>query len=232
MGWNQHRTYIKPLLLLLTLLFILALTSGCVSIQANPNNPIARVAMLPVINNTNNLDGPVFIRRDLNAMVGSWFYETMPLEKIDEALRDKYSITLGGQLDFTNPGAGAPSPQELGELLGVDGLFYTTLIDFNQVIIGVYNKRKVKANSKLVNARTGEVIWQNEAEQSKSEVNLSVSGALQSVIQTVAATAIQKALKVNPLDAETKAVVSKLSKTMPTGPSMTGGGKRTVPIGY
>lgn len=210
---NQQRSYRKPQLF--TLLLILALASGCVTTPETPDDLSARFAVLPVINTTNDLDGPVFIRHDLNHLLKDWSYRTRSLEKIDEALRNKWGITLGGQLDFNNPGAGAPSPKEIGEMLGVDGLFYITLIDFNQVITGVYNNKTVSAKLQLVDAKTGEVVWQNETEESRSELYTSRSEAKESFLRTLAETAVQKALKVNPLDAETKAVVSKLLNTLP-----------------
>ncbi len=210
---NQQRPYRKPQLF--TLLLTLALASGCVTTPETLNDLSARLAVLPVINNTNDLDGPVFIRHDLNHMLRAWSYKTRSLEKIDETLRNKLGITLGGQLDFNNPGAGAPSPEEIGELLDVDGLFYITLVDFNQVITGVYNNKTVSAKLQLVNVKTGEVVWQNEAEESRSELYTTTSEAKESFVRTLAETVIQKALRVNPLDAETKAVILKLLNSLP-----------------
>ena len=210
---NQQRSYRKPLLF--ALLFTLVLASGCVTTPETLNDLSARFAILPVMNNTNDLDGAVFIRRDLNHIIRNRSYKTKSLEKIDETLRNKLGITLGGQLDFNNPGAGAPSPKEIGELLDVDGLFYVTLVDFNQVITGVYNNKTVSAKLQLVDARTGEVVWQNEAQESRSELYTTTSEAKESFVRTLAETVVQKALKVNPLHAETKAVVLRLLNTLP-----------------
>lgn len=222
MYYSQHKWYSALLLSMCILLFIVLFTSGCATIQPNPNNPIARVAVLPMINNSNDIDGPVFVRGAVNNMIAGRFYETVPLEKIDESLKDKMGITLGGQLDFSNPGAGAPSPQQIGELLEVDGVFYGTLIEFKQIITGVYNKRKVKAKLKLVNAKTGEVVWENEAEHSNSEFNLSLSSAAEAAMKKVVGTAIDKSLKLNPLAAETNTMASKLTGTLPPGPVIRG----------
>ncbi|MBI4689161.1 MAG: DUF799 family lipoprotein [Nitrospirae bacterium] len=193
--------------------------AGCATLPPpDTKNPVKLVAVLPMVNNTNDLDGPVFVREAFDKIVPARFYETMPFENIDEALRDKMGITLGGQLDCSNPGAGAPSPQEVGKLLGVDGLFYGTLIEFKQLITGFYNNRKVKAKFKLVNVKTGEVIWENEAAESSSDFNITPLAAIKAAATTVAESAIKKALKVNPLGKETNAVVSKLKKTIPSGP--------------
>lgn len=182
---NQFESCVR-LPLLGTVLFTLVFLLGCATLPpANPNNPVAVVAVLPMVNNTNDLDGPVFVRTAVNEMVPDRYYETISIEQIDQVLKDSMGITLGGQLDFTNPGTGAPSPQEIGKLLGVDGLFYGTLVEFKQVITGFYNSKKVKARFKLINAKTGEIMWENEAEESRSEVNLSISGAAEAAIKKV-----------------------------------------------
>ncbi|MBI5050599.1 MAG: DUF799 family lipoprotein [Nitrospirae bacterium] len=217
MKFQRQRAF-RVLLLLSFASSALFFTSGCITTPPpNPNNPLANTAVLPMVNNTNDLDGPMFVRTAFNQIVLKRHYETMPLAQIDGILKDKMGITLGGQLDFTNPGAGAPLPQEIGKLLGVDYLFYGTLIEFKQIIIGVYNKTQVKVKFKLINARTGEVMWEQEAEEGRSEINTSVSDATESAIKKFTGTALTKAFKANPLKPETNAVVLKLMKTLPSG---------------
>ncbi|MDP2168035.1 MAG: DUF799 family lipoprotein [Thermodesulfovibrionales bacterium] len=205
--------------LLVTVLFALFFAVGCVSLPPpNPYNPVAKVAVLMMMSQSNDLDGPVFVRRDFNRAVPSRYYETIDLEQIDQVLNEKMGVTLGGQLDYTNPGAGAPTPQQVGETLGADGLFYGNLIEFKQLITGIYNKRQVKAKFWLVNAKSGEVMWEQEAEHATSEMNLSVSGALQAIAKKAIETSITKAFKANPLQQETNMVVERLRKTIPSGP--------------
>lgn len=216
---NKIRSRSKRAFLLLIILPVFFL-AGCVALlpPPNPNNPVARVAVLPMANNTNNLDGPVFVRETFNTMVPSRYYETIDLKQIDEVLNHEFGVTLGEQLDFTNPGAGAPLPNKVGEALMVDALFYGTLIEFNQVITGIYNKRQVKAKFKLINYKTGEVMWEDEKTHSTQDFQLSLRGALEAVAKEVVTTAVAKAVKVNPLPNETNIVVKMLMQTIPSGP--------------
>lgn len=210
---------IRLAVVLAALVVVVAFT-GCVAPlpPPDPSNPIARVAVLPMSNKTNDMEGPNWVRLAFNQMVPSRYYVTMPLEQIDKRLQEELGITIGGQLDFTNPGAGAPPPQKVGEVLGVDGLFYGTLEDFQNLITGFYNKKKVTANFKLVNAKTGEIVWQATKEASQQEMNLSVSGALDSAKRKVASAVVNKALRVNPLPIQTDQVVYQLKREIPSGP--------------
>jgi hypothetical protein len=200
-------------------LFLLFFITGCVTLPPpDPNNPVAKVAVLPMANETADMDGCTFVRVAFNQIVPSRYYEAIPLDQTDQLLREKMGITLGGQLDFTNPGIGAPSPQEVAKQLGVDGLFYGTVMDFQHLITGFYNKKKVKVKFKLINAKNGDVMWEKEDEVYNQEFNLSLSGAIQAVAHKAVEGAVNTALRVNPLQAETNQVVYKLRATIPSGP--------------
>lgn len=198
---------------------ILLFASACAKLPPpDPMNPIARVAVLPFQNSTNDMDGPNWVREALARVVMSRYYNVFSGDSVDQSLREKMNITLGGQLDYTNPGAGAPSPQDVGKVLDVDGLVYCNLIDFQNTITGFYNKKSVKAHCKLVNAKTAQVVWDREEAASKSEMNLSAKGALHAVVQKTAGTLINTAFRANPLPDETNQVVNKMRKTIPSGP--------------
>lgn len=207
---------------------VVVAVTGCVAPlpPPNPGNPIAKVAVLPMDNRTNDMDGPNWVRVAFNQIVPSRYYMTMPTDQVDAVLREKLGITIGGQLDFTNPGVGAPTPQVVGEALGVDGLFYGTLEDFQNLITGFYNKKKVSATFKLVNAKTGEVVWQETKEASRSDVQISLSGALDAAKQKVAGAVVNKALRANPLKEQTDQVVFQLKRTVPSGPVAAAGTRR------
>lgn len=215
---------LRTVLFLFSAIIIVAAATGCIAPlpPPDPNNPIARVAVLPMNNKTNDMDGPNWVRIAFNQRVPSRYYTVaLSPDQVDQILKDKLGITIGGQLDFTNPGAGAPSPQQVGEALGVDGLFYGTLDDFQNLITGFYNKKKVKASFKLVNAKTGQIVWEKEAEASQSDVQLSLSGALDAAKHKLAGAVINKALRANPLQIQTDQVCEELRRSIPSGPVAT-----------
>jgi len=157
----------------------LALT-GCVPIQPippNPANPIRTVAVLPLVNGTNDVEAPAYVRQQFTTELERHQYVIKPLAEVDQVLKDQMGITLGSQLDLTNP-------KQLGETLGVDGVFYGSLDEFNHKITGVYNVKRVRIRTKLVNCKTGETFWKNGIGV-KSVLSAGTVGAGASVIGSI-----------------------------------------------
>lgn len=121
-------------------------------VPPNPWNPVYTVAVLPMYNATNDVDGPRAVREELFERMKHRHYRVMPLADSDAALRDRMGITLGSQLEMT-------TAKDIGETLGVDGVVYGYLLNFDSVTTGVYNVKKVRAGFRLVDARTGTVVW-------------------------------------------------------------------------
>lgn len=141
----------------LILISVLALFAGC-ALPAGPrhynlSNPVKRVALLPMRNDTNDVGGPDVVRSKMEAILKDRGYNVKPVKESDQILRDQMGINLGGQLDMT-------TPQKLGEVLGVEGVLYGALMDFEDTTAGVYNVKKVRAKFKFVNAMTGDTVWE------------------------------------------------------------------------
>jgi hypothetical protein len=131
--------------------------AGCVTlppITANPSSPIRTIAVLPMVNNTTDVDAPAVVREIFTGSLGSYYYIIKPLAETDQVLKDQMGVTLGSQLDMAKP-------QQLGEKLGVDAVFYGSVEDFSHKITGIYNVKRVRARVKLVDCKTGETIWKN-----------------------------------------------------------------------
>ncbi len=124
------------------------------AIPANPTNPIRTVAVLPLINDTNDVDGPMYVREKLTKELESYHYAIKPMNEVDQILKEQMGITLGSQLDLT-------TPQKLCELLGVDGVFYGSLDDFSHKVLASYDVRRVRIRMKLVDCKTGQTVWKN-----------------------------------------------------------------------
>ena len=200
-------------------LVALALLGGCVRLPPpDASNPIVKVAVLPVHNSTSDMDGAEWVRVAFSEMIPTRYYTVSANGDVDQILRDKMGVTLGGQLDYTNPATGAPTPLVVGQTLEVDGLVYCNLEDFQHIITGIYNRKKVKAKCRLVNAKTDAVVWEKEEEESHSEVQLSISGALDALKRKAVEGLVNSALNVNPLQMETAAVIERMKSTIPSGP--------------
>lgn len=122
------------------------------TIAPNPSNPINTVAVLPIYNATNDVEGPRTVRELTEKRVQRWHYNSKPLSEVDQILKDQMGITLGSQLDLT-------TAQKLGAALGVDGVLYGYLLNFDDITTGIYNEKRVRAGFRLVDTKTGKVVW-------------------------------------------------------------------------
>ncbi len=154
----MNRLYLHSRIFMVVILLGISL-SGCSvpatvrTIPPDPSNPVYTVAVLPVYNATNDVSAPQMVRELADKHVqGRGHYSVKPLSEVNQILREQMGITLGSQMDMT-------TPQQLGATLGVDGVLYGYLLNFDDMTTGVYNERKVRAGFKLVDTKTGKVVW-------------------------------------------------------------------------
>ncbi len=144
-------------LLSFTAALLIVAAAGCAVSKrpspCDPGNPLKVVAILPMKNDTVDVEGPNTVRKKMAEILSDRSYTVKDFNETDRILRDRMGISLGGQLDMT-------TPQELGETLGVQGVLYGTLMDFDETTTGVLNVRKVRAKFKIVNAAKGHVFWE------------------------------------------------------------------------
>jgi len=144
---------------LMTLFLVLVFLAGCGGMSGmgptpDSTNPIKRLAMLPLKNDTTDVEAPNFVREKLASAMQKRFYTVQPLEETDRILRDELGITLGGQL-------GLATTAQLREALQVEGLLYGTLMNFEETTTGLVNVRKVRGKFKIVETNTDSVFWEN-----------------------------------------------------------------------
>jgi hypothetical protein len=137
------------------LVVLISVLGGCIPhmpLPTDPSNPLKRIAVLPMKNDTDDVDGPDVVRQKIAEALTKRSYVVMDIKESDQILRDQMGINLGGQLELT-------TPQKLGETLGVEGVLYGTLMDFDETTTGLYNAKKVRGMFKLVNTKTGQTMW-------------------------------------------------------------------------
>ncbi|MBI4051069.1 MAG: DUF799 family lipoprotein, partial [Elusimicrobia bacterium] len=120
-------------------------------------------------------------------------YSTKPLDQVDSVLKEM-GITDGGQLS-------AFTPQQLGKKLGVDAVVYGELLEFTYKTTGFLNIRQVKARFKMVDALTGETLWEAEGLGANSEGAVSSSAAIQAGLKSLGTQLVEKAVQ-SPLRTE------------------------------
>ncbi len=135
------------------------------------------MAVLPVYNVTNDVEGPQAVRAIAEKRIRGIHYKSIPLNEVDNILRDRMGITLGSQLSLT-------SPQDIGNTLGVDAVLYGYLLDYEVQTAGVYNVNRVRAGFRLVDTKTGGVIW-SRGQGVKSEIISGRAGVGVSILEDI-----------------------------------------------
>jgi hypothetical protein len=144
--------YMRYSLVIVVTLIMAACAMPHPQLPYDASNPLKRVAVLPMKNDTTDVDGPEVLRKKMVQALERHSYLVKDLKETDQILRDRLGITLGGQLDMT-------TAQELGKTLGVEGILYGTLMDFDELTTGAINVKKVRGKFKLVNTMTGQPVW-------------------------------------------------------------------------
>jgi hypothetical protein len=138
------------------ILICIILLTGCAikPVFLVPNyTPPTTIAVLPFMNDTVDLDGPILLRKLATEKLESKHYSVKPVDQVDQLLNEE-GITNAGQLP-------AMTPQELGKTLGVDAVLYGRVIEFKYTTLGIYFKRAVKVQFKLVSTQTGDTLWED-----------------------------------------------------------------------
>src|SRR5262249_7046749 len=112
----------------------------------------------------------------------------------------------GGQL-------GATTPQKLSEWLAADAVFYSTLEEFNYLLLGYYAQRSVKIQGRLMNAK-GDKLWDAERGFSTRTVVTDTKAAQQAFAVQMAAKFVEKLAHI-PLQLETREAIQRLLNTLP-----------------
>ncbi len=110
-----------------------------------------RIAVLPVTSDTADPDGPRVFRILARAELADLGYGLIDTSPMDEILKGK-GVEEAGQIESL-------TPQEIGEILGADGLLYVNVTSYGRQA-GVH--LKVGGTFTLVHARTAEKIWFSE----------------------------------------------------------------------
>lgn len=164
------------------------------------------IAVLPMENGSNDLDAPAYLRQLLFDRLSRRGFHLIPLADIDAKLKDA-GFTDGGQLRGVDP-------KKIGEWVGADGLFYSTIDEFKYINVGFYAQRLVKIQARLVRATTGEKLWETERHGTTRLVATKKEEAKKLFASQLALQAIEKASH-TPLRLESTIAVDALIATLP-----------------
>ncbi len=154
------------------LILALMLTAGCAAkksgesevSKATAEDYDARaprsIAVLPFDNMSTDLDATPLIRPIVRKRLVYKGYDCPGLKKIDDSLTEAGVMVSHDVYAFT--------PEELGEMLGVDAVMFGTVTDFTTKYAVVYASIAVQLRLELVDCETGDVLWRNEQRASEN----------------------------------------------------------------
>jgi len=122
------------------------------------------IAVLPVQNETVDMDAPKVFRPWLVDMVTHKGYLSPQAAVIDSKLLER-DIREAGQL-------GSMTPHEIGELLSVDAVLYTTVTEWSTTYLVNYASINVGARFQIFDTRTGQELWKSEHEVAERKFSL------------------------------------------------------------
>lgn len=162
----------RKIVILGFLLGLAAVAAGCAAVANHSMVPDYKartprsIAVLPVMNETVSLKAPEIFRPMVYNKLSGKGYETPVISSVDSRLLEK-EIREAGQI-HTLP------PQELGKLLGVDALLYTTVTEFSTTYLVAYASMTVSARFELKDAKSGEKLWDSDHAVKERKLGLSM----------------------------------------------------------
>jgi len=189
------------------MIFILFL-SGCAATPVKPRhtNPFPqKIALLPLDNMAVDIDASMIMENLIESYLDSAGFDLQD-RKITYEKLNTIGISDGGQLNST-------TPQQLSKLLDVDALLYGEVREFNNQNIGVYYSRTVEVYIKMVDGKTGEMLWETTTRKSNSKLGLSKETALNNIKSGYAQKAMEAIMK-SPLKEEADEVARRIAKEL------------------
>lgn len=155
-------------------------------------------------NRSNDIDASAIIRSAFVEEIVRRGWNVVPTEESDRILRETLGISYGGQLAST-------TPEDVCRSLGVEGVFYGEVREWNKTTTGVYNNVTVTAAFDLY-AGDGSRVWQGS--DTKKKVDIPRGGS------NIGAEIIVHALGnllLNPMTPYGKEVARNIARRLPDG---------------
>lgn len=120
------------------------------------------VAIAPLDNRSNDLDASEIVRGAFAEQIAAQGWNVMPTAESDRVLRESLGISYGGQLRSV-------TPEEVCRALGVEGIFYGEVAEWNKTTTGLYNSVSVAAGFRLFR-KDGVQAWEGGDRQFRQDV--------------------------------------------------------------
>ncbi|MGF6571539.1 hypothetical protein ABH945_003660 [Paraburkholderia sp. GAS333] len=144
------------------------------------------ILVLPPENETTDVQASSSMLSQMTMPLAESGYYVLPVAVMNETFRQN-GLTVPADIQAT-------SPAKLREIFGADAVLYSKITQFGTVYRVLASATVVTASAKLVDLKTGEVLWQGSASASSNEGNNYGGGGLIGMLVTAAVQQIADSL--------------------------------------
>ncbi|MGR3911330.1 DUF799 domain-containing protein [Burkholderia sp. SR8] len=161
---------------LMSVLSIVALLSACAQPVKRPDYTAFKksqprsILVLPPINDTSDVTATYGMLSQMTLPLAESGYYVVPVAVMDETFKQN-GLTNAAEIQQT-------SPAKLREIFGADAALYSKVSQYGTVYRVLASATVVSASAKLVDLRTGDVLWQGRASASSDEGGNNGGGGL------------------------------------------------------
>ncbi|MGC3029102.1 DUF799 domain-containing protein [Burkholderia sp. DN3021] len=161
---------------LMSVLSIVALLSACAHPVKRPDYTAFKksqprsILVLPPINETSDVAATYGVLSQMTLPLAESGYYVVPVAVMDETFKQN-GLTNAAEIQGT-------SPAKLREIFGADAALYSKVSQYGTVYRILASATVVSASAKLVDLRTGDVLWQGRASASSDEGGNNGGGGL------------------------------------------------------
>ncbi|WP_175948502.1 DUF799 domain-containing protein [Burkholderia pyrrocinia] len=158
---------------LLSVLSIVALLGACaqpvkhVDYTAFKNSKPRSILVLPPVNETNDVTATYGMLSQMTLPLAEAGYYVVPVAVMDETFKQN-GLTNAAEIQDT-------SPAKLREIFGADAALYSKVTQYGSVYQIVDSTTVVAASAKLVDLKTGDVLWQGQGRATGKELGNNVN---------------------------------------------------------
>ncbi len=140
----------------LTSLLVVALAGGCTQKTPRDYSAFVRhdprsILVLPPVNTTADVEASDLFLATVTQPLAEQGYYVFPILVVDQVMKSNGAPTPGDMHSV--------SWRKLGEIFGADAVLYVVINDWNTSYIGIATTTMVRINYRLVDVRTGQVLW-------------------------------------------------------------------------
>lgn len=141
------------------------------------------ILVLPPVNDTTDVGATNGMLSQMTMPLAEAGYYVIPVALAEETFRQN-GLTAPAEIAQV-------APAKLRSIFGADAVLYTTVTQYGSVYQVIDSTTVVAASAKLVDLKSGEVLWQGEGRATGKEIGMNVNAGI-GIIGTLVQTAVKQ----------------------------------------